>query len=151
MNKKVVITLGVIVAVILLAAFYFFVLKNRNNSKFSIEKQELGMAEIPVGFPRNLPIEAGSQILQNYEASTTDGRIQSTRVVTTKKPLDQAVKVYEDFFVKDGWKKIPDTSATTGVMTAIFRKGDNLLLIKAKTTPELNQSTIELSLTEAKK
>lgn len=148
-----------ILAVILAGVFYF-----NNKSKpgssvtenekkpFAVDKKDLPFGQLPSGFPQDLPVEGGSSVLQNYEATTTDGRKQFTRISTTSKQLPQAVKVYEDYFLGHDWMEIP-TSQITGSYSALFRKKDDVLLVTASsgvaTSTNPKKNILEISLTQA--
>lgn len=150
MNKRLAIIAGILAVALIISAAFYFSSRKSDIQQFSVQKTDLPASQLPSGFPRDLPIEANSSTLQNYEATTTDGRKQSTMVITTKKTLAQAVKVYQEYFVAQGWEEI-DTPAEEGSVTAMFRKKDDALFILAKTDPTTKQNTIELTLTEAGK
>jgi hypothetical protein len=153
MNKNllrilVVVGLGALIA----AGFYFYNLKKhprQQQQQFSVDKKVLAASQLPKGFPSNLPVEAGSTILQNYEATANDGRLQSTRVMTTKKTLAQAVKIYSDFYSKLGWDIVPTTNPDDNTVEALLRKGNDTALIVAKNNGD--QKTVEITLTQAPK
>lgn len=153
MNKKLLTVVGIlVVAAVLLAAFYFM---KREKSKIAskpleVSTKTLDSTAVPSGFPENLPVEAGSSVLQNYESTSNDGRKQSTRVATTTKSLDQAVKLYSDYFVKLGWSLIPSSqdSQIPNVVTALLKNKDNTLIITGRTDATSKQSSVSLTLTE---
>lgn len=148
-NKKLLIFAGVLlVAASALAALSMYKdnLKDVDQTKeqeFSVSKTDLVSTIIPSGFPENLPEEDGSKVLQNYEAKTTDGRVQSTRVITTEETSEDIIKIYTDFFTKLGWVIVPsnnDDSATLMV------KGNDTLLISTSEDAS-NVRSVSLALT----
>ena len=79
--------------------------------------------------------------------TTTDGRMQSTRIVTTKKPLSEAVADYKTYFTNLGW-----TATSTGnVSTVQMRKNNDALMIIGTTDAPTEINTIEVTITEAAK
>lgn len=151
-NQTLLKTAGVLLVITaILAGLYMY----KNNSKiqtedikteeFAVTKTELVDTQIPSGFPVDLPIEARSKVVQNYEAKTTDGRLQSTRVMTTLKSTNEALKVYTDFFANLGWVEALGRKDTD--VTVLMLKGDNSLLISVNENATQEKS-ISLTLTE---
>jgi hypothetical protein len=158
MNRKLLLIAGILaVALILLAAFYFFYKKSRFGSNvpevqtFAVTKQDLPDSQIPSGFPADLPLEADTQVTQNYEATTTDGRKQSKRIFSTTKTLAQAMQIYTNFFTRLDWVEIPTPNSEPGSLVSLLRKGDDVLNISVKTDSKTNLKTVELTLTETPK
>lgn len=110
--------------------------------QFAVNTNPVVQTELPKGFPKDLPTEKDAKVLKNSESTTTDGRVQSSRTVTTSRTLEQATKVYVDFFTKQGWKVV----SSQGNLTMML-KGDDSLLIEAKAGADEN--TISLNLTQA--
>jgi hypothetical protein len=140
------------ILVILLAISYAILIKLEKKpakAPLKVETKTLDSAVIPSGFPAKLPVEPGSSVLQNYEATTNDGRRQSTRVATTNKPLAEAVKVYSDYFVHLGWLVIPTDKPQDNTVTTMLRNGNDTLLITANTDPTSKQSSVSLTLTQS--
>lgn len=155
MNKRL-LAIAIIVGLGALVVAGFYLLNKPNftqiienpQKSFAVEKKDLALNEVPGGFPKDLPVEAGSKVSQNYQASTTDGRIQSTRVVTTSDSLVAGVKIYSDFFVNLGWTEIDTESPVAGRVNALFRRKDDTLLVVAY-SDATKQNKIELTLTES--
>lgn len=152
MNKKLLVVAGVVgLGAIIAAGFYFSSSKNinkydKNEAKpFAIEKKELPAGDIPIGIPKNLPIEKGSEILQNYESTTTDGRIQSTRVSTTNVALEKAKNDYREFFISLGWTDIPTNVGDTNTATALLRQQDDVVTIVARNNVATKERTVEIT------
>lgn len=157
MNKKLLIT-AIIIALAALAvggAYYFdrsgLSLPGRQNHQkpFAVEKKDLAFTELPQGLPQELPIESGTTTVQNYEATTTDGRVQSTRELTTNLALAAGVKQYADFFVAQGWTEVPVENQTEGTVTALLRKKSDVVLITGRENATTKQKTVEITLTAA--
>ena len=153
--KKNFIVLAVLI-ILIVAATIVYLATNRNNSNlsldkndvFSVTKQDLKSTEMPSVMPSDLPIAPGSEVLQNYEATASDGRKQSTRVITTNQNLAVAMGVYKDFFTSKDWVSKSSTNATPGVQTIALEKGRQNVLIVARANTDTNQNTIEITLTE---
>ncbi|TSD02174.1 MAG: hypothetical protein Athens071424_177 [Parcubacteria group bacterium Athens0714_24] len=72
------------------------------------QKPQITINQVPVDkapekFPDDIPIEAGARILQNYNASSPDGRFQATRVFESAQTLDENLAIYKNYFTKNGW------------------------------------------------
>lgn len=148
-------TLAVLLLAVLagLAAYAYF----KNGSLFpgggifagkEIETKAIAASDAPGSLPENLPIEAGSRILQNYEA-TSKGQnlVQGTVKFTTSQTLSAAVKTYTDFFSKAAWTVV-STKQEQGYETALMRRNDSTVLIVAARDSNLNQNVVEITLTE---
>lgn len=155
MNKKLlVIAIILTCATVVAAGFLFMSEKNRNTQDdtekpFAVEKVTLD-SQIPKGFPSDLAVEQGSSTVESYEATTTDGRLQSTIILTTSKTLAQAVELYVDYFKAKGWIQPIDSTVTQNNITAVLRNKDNALQVVAK-TDDAGTKTVELTLTEVNK
>lgn len=151
MNKKLLIVVGILaVAAVLLAAFYFYSQKKNTAKGTPVEKTDLQISQLPSGFSADFPVEAGSTIIQNYEA-TQDGKKQSTRMFTTNKSLEDAVKVYIDYFTDKGWAQIPYAETEEGVLNVIFAKDNDALTINATADITTKEKTVTVTLTESAK
>lgn len=105
-----------LVVVVALAALLFVYLFHSNVQapavvtqppapKLKVDKHDLAPSQVPDQFPSELlALEKGAKLTQNYNASAADGRFQATRAYETNKSLADAIKVYTDFFNKNGWK-----------------------------------------------
>lgn len=148
------VTIPVFAVLILLIGAFFIFRYQRHNSQpveqFSVNKTELSSTQTPSAIPTNLPVEAGSKVLQNYEAKTTDGRIQSTKKLTSKKDPKTALEFYSDFFKKQGWTGgfSPSASTAGGQQVAVFKKVQDIMTIIA--TPAISgSSVVEISITQS--
>lgn len=166
MNKSLVI-IAVILAVALsvLAAFVFVFKTNpfsslnsptqvsqTENKPLNITKKDIDNGGIPNGLPKNLPVEAGSTTLQSYEAVTRDGRKQSTVIFTSKKTLlKDMVLPYEEFFVSEGWEKVPSAGEVSGSMAVLFKKDANVVVVTARSDSKSKDKSVEVTLTSSAK
>lgn len=93
-----------ILVVIFFAAVYHLKFNKNKVPQINIAKSELPVDQVPQLFPKDVPIEKGAKITQNYNATSPDGRFQATRTFETKKDLSESFKIYEDYFKKNGWE-----------------------------------------------
>ena len=140
-------------AALIVAGFLFLTYLDNQTPKiepFKVTTTELGKATVPTGLPQDLPSEAGSKVLQNYEARTNDGRLQSTRQISIKKAAPAALKVYLDFLTTKDWKGGIDSAASSdgGQQVALMQNSTGTLMIIATPNGD-NQSIVELTLTQA--
>lgn len=149
-NDKLLKIAGILIVIaVVVGGFYMYYSNNSSEQltkapEFAVQKNDLVDEKIPSGFPLNLPVERNSTVLQNYEATTNDGRVQSTRIVTTTKTVAEAIEVYSDFFATLGWVEMPANGASA--TTVLMLKGDDTLLISAKENSPTERS-ISLTLT----
>jgi hypothetical protein len=156
MNKKL-LGIAILLAIVaaLTAGFFYMQDKSADNNSaekpFSAEKKDLELGELASGFPENMPIEVGSEIVQNSESTTSDGRVESKLITTTNLTLTQSVKSYVDFFVGQGWVVVNNQSVDANNVTATLRKKDDALMIVGRNDIKSSEKTVEISLTEVAK
>lgn len=105
-----------------------------NQPKFSVAKKEVAKEQAPSGFPADIPIEAGAKIVQNYQADTTDGRHQATRVFESAKTVKQNYQLYLDWLTKNGWEV--KTKSAADIVASIYavKSGSQLTATISKNT-----------------
>lgn len=151
MNKKL-LTVGILLVLAAAVAGGFYAYKQQHiveevEIPFSVEKTELSGGQLPTGFPKDLPIAAGANILENYEAKASDGRLQSTISFTTQANLEAAVASYVEFFEGKNWLEIEGLfSSATESVTAMMKYQEDRLMIEAKSDPSTNQHIVKLDL-----
>lgn len=158
MHKKLWITLIITVLAVIAAGFYIFGQdfgseKNvniNNNKQLKNDKKTLDATIVPSGFPKDLPVEVGSKVLQNYEVTTNDGRILSFREVTTSKDLAITKELFRNFFISKDWTDVSVKNSTNTTSNILMRKGDSVLTISTKTDPTTKENSVAISLTETK-
>lgn len=139
----------VIIATVIAVAFvYFFlaILRTKSNRSLGpIIKTEIDRNQAPTGFPKELPIESGAVIVQNYEAQAPTGQHQATRVFESKKTVAQNYKLYLDYLTKNGWQIKAKTESPA--LSSIFAvKADGFLTINISKNAITNSVTVDLSL-----
>lgn len=153
MNKKLLILLIISLAAAALAVVYFGLVSNAPTTNtqdevkpFAVDKKDLSAASLPPGFQKDFPVETGSEILQNYQAQTTDGRTQSTRIVSTKRAIPETVSIYKNYFANLGWVQVGSTASSSVVQMI---KNDDVLQIVGEAQEGVTQKTVQITLTQA--
>lgn len=118
-------------------------------AKFTVTKQDMPQEELPKKFPVEFPLEEGAKVLQNYNATTNDGRRQATRMFETAKSLEENYRLYEDFFQENGWT-ILTTLDQENLKALAASKDQEQLQVTLNLNPTTNISTVEISLTKGK-
>ncbi len=111
----------------------------------TVTKKQVETAKLPSGLPSDVPIEAGAKILQNYTATTSDGKIQATRIFETSKSLDDNAKVYTDYLVKNNWK-ITTKTTIERLRSIAAVKGDLYININIGENSVTKVRTVDISI-----
>ncbi len=152
-NRNKIIILIVVLALLAIAGGYYMYSKKpvqpveQPKAENKVQVKEVSVSEAPAGLPENLPIEPGSQVIQNYSATSSGNSIQGTRKFTTNKTLTEAVKTYSDFFAKTAWIVV-DTQKDDGTESALLKRNNSTILILARKDSTLGKNVVELTLTE---
>lgn len=123
MSKKIL----VIVLVIIFAAIVFFSLTRKkqdqnteqsntqnNQQNESQNKTQLNFVDpekLPEKFPADFPIEAGAEILQNYNNDSAES-FQSTRRFVSKKNMQQNYDFYTKYLKDNAWEILASQNKT---------------------------------------
>jgi hypothetical protein len=108
-NSAFLIVLLVLLTLFLLSRFAPQVgnLFRTNYPKLEVKETPVDPTRLPEGFPREIPLETGSVVVQNYNATTTGSSntvtTQSTRAFESKKSVEKNFQLYQDFFLKNDW------------------------------------------------
>lgn len=151
MDKKAWAILAGTILIVAASIFLYYQEKNaRNKPKpLEVKTSQLDQSDTPSGFPKDLPIERGSEVLQNYETHTNDGRLQSTKQFTVQKEARAALDFYTDYFKKLGYDGgYSDSSSTEGGQQIALMQNKSGLLMIVATSNGSKQSTVELTLTQ---
>ncbi len=153
-GKKIFAILLVIAIIIVGATLYVYSQQTKdqtdpiteiNSGEFSAEVRELGLAETLSGFPADLPMQTGNQVLKNYEAESNDGRLQSTKRFTTSLTVAQALQTYTNFFVSKDWVRNVEGALQSPVL---MRRGENTLIISVSQESTGADTIVEITLTQ---
>ncbi len=92
---------------------------------------EVDKTKLPDRFPTGIPLEAGAQIVYNYNAINAKGMFQSSREFISKKTQEINFSLYKDALAKDGWTITQATDDTANQQKIIIAtKGGNNLSIR---------------------
>ncbi len=85
--------------------------------------------KLPDRFPSDVPIEAGAQITQNFNAVNSSGKFQASREFISKKTVEENYTLYQAVLKQNGWTV---TSTTTSSVQSIIlaTKGADSLNIR---------------------
>ena len=112
-----------------------------------IKKFDLPKSENPVGIPYNLPIDPGVKIDQNYESTTTDGRLQSTKSFTTSASVQASLEKYHKFFSDYGWQR---NSSGPLESPLAYKSPLGALMIVVNPSSSGNGSVVEITVLQEK-
>lgn len=110
-------------------------------------KTEVPQDKLPEKFPVDVPVEAGAEISQNYNAAATDGSIQATREFVTKKSLADNLVIYEKYLKDNGWKVSAKVDTDTYKMVA-GSKDKQELQVSIGENSATKVKTVTISLTQ---
>ena len=93
--------------------------------------------QIPVGFPPNIPIEQQALVMSNFNATTQNGQLQSTRSFKSFKAASDNIALYTDFLAKsaNGWGLVASSTDSSGDKTMVARNSGGLLTIRVSPIP----------------
>lgn len=152
--SRILLALLLVLGLALLAYYFLFVFGGRqggsNKAKVVFTKNDVNLGQDPDGFPAGIPIEAGVKVLQNYNATTSDGRTQATKVLETKRTSTENSKIYTEYAKSAGWKVLSqDIKPDSMVLYAT--KDDNRLQIFMTKDNTSNVNTLSISVTSLQK
>ncbi len=148
MENKIKVIIIISILAVIAAGFYIY---TNQPQTLVVEKKDLQSSQLPSGFPSTFPVEMGSRVLENFEASTQDGRKQYTRTVTTNKSAEERVKDFRLYFLDLGWIEIETSKPDANTISTLLRKGDDTVLITSYEDSKKKQKTVSVTLTEAAK
>lgn len=116
----------------------------------NIVKTDVSTDRDPDKFPTGIPIEAGANVTQNYNATAKDGRFQATKVFETNRSLAENSALYQDWMTDDGWD-IRSTVDQENYKMIFGVKGDyQQLQISIDNNETFNIRTVNISYTETR-
>lgn len=117
-NKKIAITVVIVVALAVIAAMAVKISKRpsskapasqagqQGSQPMKVVQTDVPVTKTPDSFPVNIPMEKDAKITQNYNAKAENGLYQATRVFESVKSLDENFKIYSDYINSNGWKLV---------------------------------------------
>ncbi len=102
----------VVAAVILILIIFIYNRTNKsiepNQSRLpvpSVLAGDLAANKLPDNFPKDIPLEKGAKVLQNYQKTSSDGSVQLVREFVTSKTIADNLQTYQDYMDNNGWKR----------------------------------------------
>ncbi|MGB7958142.1 MAG: hypothetical protein WCF77_04895 [Minisyncoccia bacterium] len=94
-------------------------------------------AQLPAGFPANIPIESGAVVVSNFNAATQNGQFQATRSFKSFEGASQNVSLYAIFLANpaNGWTVISSSTDVSGGKTMVAKNSGGLLTIQVSELP----------------
>lgn len=119
----------------------FFAIKPESNSEPSPIQpviQRIAFDQLPEGFPKDIPLEKGAEILQNYSFYNSDvpSKKQATREFISSNNLNQNLKIYQQYLQKNDWSiyRILQTAEIDGLFARKKGREISIILRPDKTT-----------------
>ncbi len=152
LSKK---SLSIIAVIVLVLLIIILVIKSQdrgstvqtNNSAPVISKSKVPDSQLPSKFPADLPIEVGAVVIDNYNATTPDGRFQATRSFETSESLAANLKLYTNYLKTEGWTIQATVDKLTYKMV-VGKKENQQLQISIDQNASSKTKTVTISLTE---
>ncbi len=149
-NKK---WLAIAILVVVAAAAWFLLVKiDKKNSSKNVKtapivkttKTDVDFSRAPEKFPAEIPIEKDANITQNYNATTTNGIFQATRVFESSKASADNFSIYKDFMTKNGWQ-ITSTIDKPNLKSLVGTKGAETLLVNITENTVNHKKTVSIN------
>jgi len=93
------IAIGIVAVVVLV----FILHRYYKNQELAVTTYAVPATSVPTLFPADIPLEENTTILENYAATTSDGRLQSTRSFESAQSLEANSVLYQEYFIRNGW------------------------------------------------
>ncbi len=149
---------AIIVLCIIVLAFaglvWVYSVTDRGGDKQSMEKpkevvtkKNIPVEQTPDKFPKDVPIEDGAVITQNYNATAVDGRFQATRTFETTKTLDANYKIYQDYMKNNDWEVKANVN-TENYKMLLGVNGTAQLQVSINENSVTKVKTVDISLTD---
>ncbi len=105
----------VTIIIIVVAGVYY---KHFYHAPLKVERHEVSADTLPERFPANIPLEAGTGLIQNYTASAPGVPFQATREFSTHRTIAENFAIYKTFFSNFGWELVSATSSSYATVLA---------------------------------
>lgn len=120
--------------------------KSITEQEFNLETKDTAPSVVLQGFPKDLPIEAGSKVLQSYESDSGNGRLQSTKKFTSSLTPQAALAKYVSFFESQDYVRTTTEPLTS---PATLLKKDASVMVVINSGAE-NVTEVEITLLQNK-
>ena len=102
--KKVLVFIIVVALIVTAGIVYWTQFRGGQDIVVPVDVTNLDENKLPVGIPKDLPMEENAQILQNYEAKEQDSNnLQSTRQYISQKSLQENFDLYKKYLEDNNW------------------------------------------------
>lgn len=112
-----------------------------------VNKTEVSTEKLPEKFPTDIPLESGANIINNYNATTPDGRFQATRTFQTSKSLSDNLAIYSKYLTDHKWV-VKTVSGSESAKMVSGSKDNQRLQITLSENSESHIKTVAISYTE---
>ncbi len=148
------------VLVILLAVVWYFSMKKDEKveptpqpvtdteQKVKATKTEVDSTKVPENFPTDIPIEPGAKIVDNFNATAPDGRVQATRSFESAKSAQENFTFYKNLLTQKGYE-IVNTANRDNLQVIFAKKGDGLVNIAILNNQATSMRTVSITYSEA--
>lgn len=92
--------------------------------KVKVEMQTVAKNELPKDFPADIPLEAGAEIIFNFNATKANGEFQASREFISKKTVAENYAFYQNALKENGWD-ITNTEENASAGSLIFAEKIN--------------------------
>src|SRR5574340_549763 len=115
--------------------------------KTPLAMSQVSNNQLPELLPKNLPVEKGAEVLENYEFSdASTGQRQSTRSYATKKSPEENVEIYKKYLLDNQWSAVSVADGNNqNILTA--SKGGGSIIIVVRNNAADSPDTVSVSVT----
>ncbi len=103
--------------------------KKEHKNLVAVTQKDVDASRLPDGMPQDIPLEVGAKVLQNYNATTPDGRFQANRMFQTKLGLQENREIYVNYFKSKGWKISAEVSRPTNVVISAVKGAGEFITV----------------------
>ncbi len=139
----------VVLLIIILGLLFWFIPSLRSKLPFTqkqpaVQRQVINTAELPNGFPVNLPLLKASVVVHNFEVMGDDGVKQSVRKWQSTETVTHAKAAYTEYFAKNGWEIVTNVDQPT-VQLLGAKRDKQFMSVSIHSSPSGSGSLIEVT------
>ncbi len=102
-------------------------------------------ASVPAGMPKDLPEEAGSEILANNFIEQQDGRLLANRQFISLKTTSENYTLYKDYLVQSGWALLLENEGTAHTKSLFAEKNSQHMNIVISTHAVTAKTIVDIT------
>lgn len=115
------------------------------DAKRQLQIEPMEDAQVPGGFPANLPWESGAKVLQNFQAKDPSGNTaQSFRAFISDKSLADNFALYQKYLKDNGWTTVSSLDQTA-LKRLSATKGSSRLEITISHDSSFDKTVVNVS------